>query len=124
MSTHLDSPALQTALAYHRAWSGHDMDRAMSYVDEDILCLAPAGEIRGAAAFRAFMGPFESIVARTEVVAAFGDDETAVVVYDTDTRPVPDAPGAECVRVRDGRIVWMRIIFDRAPFDVARRAGG
>src|SRR5829696_3449918 len=45
-----------------------------------------------------------------------GDDGCAVTVYDTDTRVVRDAPGAECVRVRDGRIVWMRIIVDRLPF--------
>jgi hypothetical protein len=51
-----------------------------------------------------------------------GDDEKAVVMYDTDTVPVKDAPGAECVTVRDGKITHMRIIFDRQPFDEARRA--
>jgi ketosteroid isomerase-like protein len=44
------------------------------------------------------------------------------VLYDTDTVPVKDAPGAECVTVRDGKITHMRIIFDRLPFDQARRA--
>jgi hypothetical protein len=33
---------------------------------------------------------------------------------------VADAPGADAVKVVDGRISWMRIIFDRAPFDAAR----
>jgi len=35
---------------------------------------------------------------------------------------VKDAPCAECVTVRDGKITHMRIIFDRLPFDEARRA--
>ena len=42
-------------------------------------------------------------------------------MYDTETRPVKDAPGAECHRVRDGKIVHIRIIFDRLPFEMARR---
>ena len=36
--------------------------------------------------------------------------------------PVKNAPAAEYLTVRDGLIVGMRIIFDRAPFDAARRA--
>ena len=55
-------------------------------------------------------------------LAAFGDERTAVLMYDTDTVPVKDAPGAECLTVEDGKIVAMRIVFDRLPFDAARRA--
>jgi hypothetical protein len=30
--------------------------------------------------------------------------------------------GGECVTVADGRITYGRFVFDRAPFDAARRA--
>ncbi|MFC4943629.1 nuclear transport factor 2 family protein [Pseudonocardia sp. GCM10023141] len=116
------SAALDVALAYHRAWTGHDIELAMSYVADDIVCQAPPGRLEGIAAFRAFMGPFSQILTRSELIAAFGDDTTAVLMYDTDTVPVPDAPGAERLTIRDGRISHMRIIFDRAPFDAARQA--
>jgi hypothetical protein len=108
--------AVAVAQAYFQAWSAHDVESAMLLVDPQIVCLAPAGRIEGREAFRAFMGPFVDSVERTALVARYGDDSMAVTVYDTDTRVVHDAPGAECVRVRDGRIVWMRIIFDRLPF--------
>ena len=114
--------ALDTALAYHRAWTSHDFDTAMTYIAEDIVCQAPAGRLEGAAAFRGFMGPFVQILASSSLIAAFGDDDKAVVMYDTGTVPVKDAPGAEYVTVRDGKITHMRIIFDRLPFDEARRA--
>ena len=39
--------------------------------------------------------------------------------YDTDTVPVKDAPGAECVAVKVGKIIHMRIIFDRLTFEEA-----
>jgi len=114
--------ALQTALAYHRAWTSHDFEQAMTYIADDISCRAPAGTIEGAEAFSGFMGPFTEILTASRLIAAFGDDEKAVVMYDTDTVPVRDAPGAECVTVRNGKIIHMRIIFDRLPFDTARRA--
>ena len=115
-------PPWTTLLDYHRAWSGGDFDAAMQFVADDVVVLAPAGRLDGAAAFRSFMGPFSGMVTRYQRTAAFGDETTAVIVYDTDTVPVADAPGAECVRVADGRITWMRIIFDRAPFEAARAA--
>lgn len=116
--------ALETALAYHRAWTSHDFERAMTYVADDIVCQAPAGTLEGAEAFRGFMGPFTEILIRSKLIAAFGDDEKAVLMYDTDTVPVQDAPGAECLLVKEGKIRHMRIIFDRLPFEVARRAAG
>jgi hypothetical protein len=120
--TETNSTALQTALAYHRAWTSHNFEQAMTYISEDIVCRAPAGRLDGAEAFRAFMGPFVQIVTSSKLVAAFGDETTAVLMYDTDTVPVKDAPGAECLTVEGGKITRMRIIFDRVPFDAARRA--
>jgi len=114
--------ALETAVAYHQAWTRHDFEQAMAYVAEDIVCQTPAGRLEGAEAFRGFMGPFVQIVTSSTLLAAFGDDKTAVVIYDTDTVPVKDAPGAECLTVIDGKITHMKIIFDRLPFDAARRA--
>lgn len=61
--TDISSPALDVALADHRAWSNKHLDEA-----------------------------------------------------------VKNAPGAECVTVRDGKITRSRFIFDRAPFEAARRA--
>ena len=74
------SPALRTALAYYHAWTSHDLDKAMSYVADDIICDAPAGRLEGAAAYRGFMGPFVRILTGSTLIAAFGDDTTALVM--------------------------------------------
>jgi ketosteroid isomerase-like protein len=120
--TETTSPALRIALAYYQAWTSHDLDKAMSYIADDIVCDAPAGRLEGAEAYRGFMGPFVQIVTGSKMIAAFGDDETALVMYDTGTVPVKSAPGAECVTVKDGKITYSRFVFDRAPFDAARAA--
>jgi ketosteroid isomerase-like protein len=120
--TETTSPALRTALAYYQAWTSHDLDKALSYIADDIVCDAPAGRLEGAEAYRAFLGPFAQILTGAKMIAAFGDDETALVMYDTETVPVKSAPGAECVTVKDGKITHSRFVFDRAPFDAARAA--
>jgi ketosteroid isomerase-like protein len=112
--------ALEVALAYHDAWTSKDFERAMTYVADDVVCDAPAGRLEGAQAYREFMGPFVQMLRRAELIAAFGDDRTALVMYDTETVLVPSAPGAECVTVEDGKIVRSRFLFDRAPFQEAR----
>lgn len=94
----------------------------MTYVSEDIVCEAPAGRIEGAEAYGAFMAPFVQILVGSNMVAAFGDEDTALVMYDTETVPVKSAPGAECLTVDDGKITHSRFIFDRAPFEAARAA--
>ncbi|HEY8473793.1 MAG TPA: nuclear transport factor 2 family protein [Natronosporangium sp.] len=114
--------ALDIALAYHRAFAEKDLVRAMSYIADDIVCEAPAGRLEGAAAYRGFIGPFLKILRRAELIAAFGDETTALMMYDTETVPVPWAPGAECVTVQDGKITHSRFLFDRAPFQAARQA--
>ncbi|HEY5989348.1 MAG TPA: hypothetical protein VIV12_23650 [Streptosporangiaceae bacterium] len=54
-----------------------DMGRAMTYVAGDMVCEAPAGRIEGAARYRALLGPFAQMLTHTDMIAAFGDDETA-----------------------------------------------
>jgi fructose 1,6-bisphosphatase len=116
------SPALQIALAYHRAWTGKDLHLAMTHVADDVVCDAPAGRIAGIQAYRDFLAPFaERFLIRAEMIAAFGDDSMAVLMYDTETIQAKSAPAAECVTVRDGKIVYNRFVFDRTPFDEFRR---
>ena len=117
-----NSKALQTALAYYEAWTNHDIDRAMRLIAHDIVCHAPAGRLDGAEAFCGFMKPFSQIVTRSELIAAFGDDRTAMLMYDTDTVSVPTAPGADYLTVVAATMTEIRIIFDRAPGVAARQS--
>jgi len=120
--TETTSTALHTALGYYQAWTSHDFDRAMTLIADDIVCHTPAGRLYGADPFRAFMEPFSQSVTRSALISAFGDDHTAMLMYDTETLLVPSAPGAEFLTVVDARITQLRIIFDRAPFIAAHQA--
>jgi hypothetical protein len=114
--------ALRVALAYHQAWTTKDLDLALTYVADDIVCDAPAGRIDGRDAYRAFLEPFARTLAGATLIAAFGDEDRALMMYDTSSALVPSAPGAECLTVVRGRISYNRFIFDRLPFAAARQA--
>jgi ketosteroid isomerase-like protein len=116
----MSDKALQVALDYYAAWTGRDLDKAMTFVADDVVCDAPAGRIEGGAAYREFMRPFVGMLVRAELLSAYGDDERATIVYDTETTLVASGPAAEWVTVRDGRIAYSRFIFDRLPFAQAR----
>ena len=114
------STALQIATDYYRLWTAGDLDGAVRLIAEDVVCDAPAGRIEGAAAYRAFLEPFAGLLRSTTLLGAFGDENTALIMYDTETALVPSAPGAECLTIRDGLITYNRFVFDRAPFMAAR----
>jgi hypothetical protein len=122
--TEQPSGALSTALAYYHAWTGRDLDRAMGHVAEDVVCENPTGRLEGLEAFRQFMTPFAQMLTGSDLLGAYGDADTAVLVYNPHTTLVADAPSAERFTVRDGRIVHDLLIFDRTPFDEARRRSG
>ena len=94
--------ALATALAYHQAWTSQNLDRAMTYIADDITCEAPGARISGAGQYRDFLGGFMAQLTGVQTVAAFGDDTTAVVFYYPHTATVSDAPTAECFTVAGG----------------------
>lgn len=109
-------PALRTAQAYHRAWTSGDLDDAMTYVADDIVCKAPGGEIAGKNAYRDYLGGFLKVFTGWTHVAAFGDDEHAVLFYYPHTATTGSAPAAEHFTVRGGRIVASVLLFDRLSF--------
>lgn len=111
---------LDIALAYHRAWTSGDLDGALVVVADDVRLDTPFGPMSGAGALREFMGPFAASLTSSRVLAAYGDDTGAVLVYDCANPLVASAPTAETYAVTAGRITDLRIVFDRLPFALAR----
>jgi len=111
-----ESAALETALAYHRAWTSGDLDRAFAYVADDIICRAPGGDITGRDAYRGFLGGFAANLTGLTDVAAFGDEAHVLLFYYPHTAATSAAPAAEYFTIRDGRIVESLLVFDRLSF--------
>lgn len=117
--TAVPEPALQTAMAYYKAWAAKDLEQTMSFVDDDIVCDAPAGRLVGAAAYRGFLESYFTLLKGATLIAAMGDNGTAILLHDNETIPVPSAPSASYLTVVDGRITRIQLIFDRVPYQAA-----
>jgi hypothetical protein len=84
-----DSPALQTALAYYDAWRSRDHSTAMNVVADTVVAETPFGRLEGGAALHESETEFANILTGATLIASFGDDTTALLLYTTHTLPVP-----------------------------------
>jgi ketosteroid isomerase-like protein len=116
MTTTARPTALETALAYHQAWTSGNLDDAMALVADDIVCRAPDGEIAGKDDYRAYLSEFSRINTGLTDIAAFGDDDHALLFYCPHTAVTTTAPAAEHFTIRDGQIVQSHLVFDRLSF--------
>lgn len=111
-----ETPALTTALAFHRAWTSGDIDGAMEHLPDDFTCEAPGQKLDGKDAYRSFLHGFSQTMTGLTDVAAFGDDEHAVLFYYPHTPVTSTAPVSEHFTIRNGKITESLLLFDRLSY--------
>lgn len=108
--------ALDTVLAYHRAWTSGDIDQAMGKVADDIVCHAPGEDLTGKDAYRGYLADFAPHLTGLRDVASFSDGDRVALFYYPQTAVTSTTPAAECFTVRDGLIAESVLVFDRLSF--------
>ncbi|HEX8037454.1 MAG TPA: nuclear transport factor 2 family protein [Ktedonobacterales bacterium] len=103
---------LAIGLAFTQAWTSHDMDTAASYVAHDIVFDGPMNHTTGDKAYMEALTRFASTVTGLKILAAFGDDQQALIMYEVTTTPFGPIPSAELLTIKDGKIQADRLIFD------------
>jgi ketosteroid isomerase-like protein len=112
--------ATEIATEYARAWLGGDVDKAMTFIADDVVCQSPGGELTGREAFRRFLEPFATALISAELIDVLGDDRHAAAYYLIQTPFAKDFRGMEYLTVADGRITEAVTVFDRLPAFQAR----
>jgi hypothetical protein len=111
------SPALEVALAYHNAWKNHDHENgAMPLVAESVVSETPFGNLEGAEALRDSEASFAGMLTGATMIASYGDETTALLLYYTHTHPVPSVLSAKYFVVENGKIVQIKALFDKSVF--------
>ena len=108
--------ALGIATAYHEAWTGGDLDKAMSFMADDVVVHTPGKELNCKEEYRAYLGGFMKVMEGHTPHAAFGDDSTAVLYYFPHTPSTRSAPVSECFLVESGVIKESHLVFDRLSY--------
>lgn len=109
------------ALAYLEAFARHDMATAARYVADDITFESPRAKLSGAGAYLDAVGQFAQAVTGVDTIAAFGDDDRAMVMYDMHTAPFGTLRAADYFEVRNGKITADKLVFDT--YEIRRAAG-
>jgi hypothetical protein len=81
------------------------MTGALELVDDEVVC----DGVEGILPFADRLSARFDVLERSDLIAAFGDDTTAVLLHHDQTIPAPDAPAATHVTVADGRITQMHV---------------
>lgn len=101
---------------YHRAWTGGDIDTAMTLIADDISCRAPGVDLDGKDAYREFIGGFAPMLTGIGDIAEFADGDGVALFYYPQTAATSTAPAAEFFTVEDGKIAESVLIFDRLSY--------
>lgn len=115
MAEHIGRAAA-IACTYVEAIARKDIDAILEITAEDIACASPIGKLSGAQAFRGFHEGFARMIKGLTILAVYGGDDQAVVIYEADTHPVANALTVELLTISAGKIASTDVIYDSAPF--------
>lgn len=102
--------------SYHRAWTSGDVERAMTFIADDITCRAPGVDLNGKEAYVAYIAGFAPTLTGIGDIADFADGDHVALFYYPQTAATSTTPAAEYFTVREGRISESVLIFDRLSY--------
>jgi hypothetical protein len=113
--------AIDVVATYHRALAARDFDAARPLLHEDLRFSGPFDTFTRADDYWAAIMRLWGIVDRIDTLHQSSSEDQTVVIYDmVTTTPAGTQPVCEWFGVEAGRIVWIRTIFDTAPFAFLR----
>ncbi|HKV83099.1 MAG TPA: nuclear transport factor 2 family protein [Ktedonobacterales bacterium] len=108
------------ARAFTEAWTSRDFDLAASYVAEDAIFDGPLGHADGKQEYMQGISGLARIVTGLRILAAYGDDTRALIMYELTTESFGVLTCAKLLSVRDGKIQTDRLTFDSHEIKKAR----
>lgn len=103
---------VDVALEFTRAWTSKDLATAATYVSDEVVFDGPLQQSTGKAPYLEGLTKLSEAVERLETIAAFGDEEKALLMYHLYTGPFGKLTCAKCLVIRDGKIERDILAFD------------
>jgi ketosteroid isomerase-like protein len=114
------SDAAAVARRYHDAWTAGDFATATGLLAGNLTVETPVNDYPTAESFAAALRSFGAMVVSVELLAAMGDGDEAMLLYDLHADRLGTLRVAEHFTAADGKITRIRQIHDTA----AVRAAG
>lgn len=108
-----DDVAQSTVDAYHRAWTGGDVDQALTYMSDDVRCFAPDPDVTTKTQWHEYLSGFVPMLTGAPEHARMAQGSQVALWYFPQTAMTTTTLASELFTVRDGQIVEIRLAFDR-----------
>ena len=103
---------VEIAEAFTRAWASGKLEEAARYVADDVVFDGPMQKSTGLKPYIEGLTKLSQAVIGVRMIAAYGDDEHALLMYDLLTEAYGTLTCAKYLTVRDGRIARDQLTFD------------
>ncbi len=110
---HVDPDALDTVEAYHQAWTSGDVERALTYVSDEVRCFAPDEHVTTKSDWQQYLAGFVPMLTGTPEHSRMMDGDRVALWYFPQTAVTSTTLASELFTVRHGLIVEIRLAFDR-----------
>ncbi len=114
--SNVDDKALSTMEAYHQAWTSGDVDRALTYVSDDVRCFAPDENVTTKDDWHDYLASFVPMLTGAPEYARMTDGDRVALWYFPQTAATTTTLASELFTVREGQIVEIRLAFDRLSY--------
>lgn len=109
----VDDNALLTVEAYHEAWTSGDIDRALTYVSDDVRCFAPDENVTTKGDWHEYLTSFLPMLTGAPEHTRMANGDRVALWYSPQTEVTTTTLASELFTVRGGQIVEIRLAFDR-----------
>jgi len=113
---------LDIAIAFTKAWTSHDLAKAASFVSDDVVFEGPLQQSTGSGPYLKGLTSLSREVADCSILAAYGDEDEALLMYDLITKPYGPLTCAKLFTVQNGKIVRDKLTFDSHLIRTAKAA--
>jgi type IV secretory pathway protease TraF len=108
-----NNDALSTVEAYHQAWTGGNVDRALTYVSQDVRCFGPDENVTTKADWRGYLASLVPMLTGAPEHTRMTEGDRVALWYFPQTAVTTTTLASELLTVRAGQIVEIRLVFDR-----------
>ena len=107
--------------AHHHARTGGDVERALSYVSDDVRCFAPGENVTTKNDWHDYLARFVPMLTGAPEHSRMSDGDRVALWYFPQTAVTNTTLASELFTVQDGQIVEIRLAFDRLSYIPAQQ---
>lgn len=102
--------------AYHLAWTSGDIDQALTYVSDSVVCSAPDRDVITKAQWREYLAGFAPRLTGAPELARMTEGNRVALWYFPQTAVTDTTLASELFTVEGGQIIDIRLAFDRLSY--------